>query len=229
MKKNLTILFFSLLTFIFFSCSFFEENENINTRISIQSSNNGTYEICVFVEGLDGQIITGASVMIINKNNQITHIPFNTNKWCYFTEISITNDENLKLYVDSVLLENPMEIEIPCSPLKNKPIITSIQDSSGTSVFLGNNPSNLKDIQIGWDSCGDDVVYYLTIKNALSTVYSSSTEQNQLVIPAGSLEFGENYYATVQAQKINGDPMFKTYSYYFVSVIESSQVGFLVE
>lgn len=58
---------------------------------------------------------------------------------------------------------------------------------------------------------------------------SFSTEQNQLVIPAGSLEFGENYYATVQAQKINGDPKFKTYSYYFVSVIESSQVGFLVE
>lgn len=39
-------------------------------------------------------------------------------------------------------------MKIPCSPLKNKPIITLIQDSSGTSVFLGNNPSSLKDIQL---------------------------------------------------------------------------------
>ncbi len=229
MEKKLTILFFSLLTFIFFSCSFFEKDENINVRVSIQSSNNETYEVRVFVEGLDGQIITGASVIIINNNNQITHIPFNTSEWCYFTEVNIINDEIYKLHVDSVLLENPLKIEIPCSPLKNKPIITSIQDSSGTSVFLGNNPSSSKDIQIVWDSCGDDVVYYLTIKNAFSTVYLSSTEQNQLIIPAESLESGINYYTTVQAQKINGDPMFKTYSYYFVSVTESSQVGFLVE
>lgn len=227
MQKLFVILLF--ISILFFSCEPYAKNEKINTRVSVQSIKNETYEIRVFVEGLDGQIITGASVILINENNQITHIPFNTNEWCYFSEISITNDEILKLNVDSILLENSLEMEIPCSPLQNKPIITSIQDSSGVSVFLGNNPSSSKDIQVAWDSCGDDITYYLTIKNALSAVYATSTEQNQLVIPGGILESGTNYYATVQGQKINGDPMFKTSSYYFVSVIESSQVGFLVE
>lgn len=227
MKKLFVILLF--ISILFFSCEPYAKNENINTRVSVQSIKNETYEIRVFVEGLDGQIITGASVILINENNQIIQIPFNTDEWCYFSEISITNDEILKLNVDSILLENSLEMEIPCSPLKNKPIITSIQDSSGTSVFLGNNPSSSKDIQVAWDSCGDNIIYYVTIKNALSTVYATSTEQNQLVILAGILESRTNYYATVQAQKINGNPTFKTCSYYFVSVIESSQVGFLVE
>lgn len=227
MQKLFVILLF--ISILFFSCEPYAKNEKINTRVSVQSIKNETYEIRVFVEGLDGQVITGASVILINENNQITHIPFNTDEWCYFSEISITNDEILKLNVDSILLENSLEMEIPCSPLKNKPIITSIQDSSGVSVFLGNNPSSSKDIQVAWDSCGDDITYYLTIKNALSAVYATSTEQNQLVIPGGILESGTNYYATVRGQKINGDPMFKTSSYYFVSVIESSQVGFLVE
>lgn len=227
MKKLFVILLF--ISILFFSCEPYAKNKKINTRVSVQSLKNENYVIRVFVEGLDGQIITGASVILINENNQITHIPFNTNEWCYFSKINITNDEIFKLYVNSILLENPMEMEIPCSPLKNKPIITSIQDSSGTSVFLGNNPSSSKDIQVTWDSCGDDITYYATIKNALSTVYATSTEQNQFIIPAGSLEPRTNYYATVQAQKISGDSMFKTYNYYFVSVIESSQVGFLVE
>lgn len=227
MKKLFVILLF--ISILFFSCEPYAKNKKINTRVSVQSLKNENYEIRVFVEGLDGQIITGASVILINENNQITHIPFNTNEWCYFSKINITNDEIFKLYVNSILLENPMEMKIPCSPLKNKPIITSIQDSSGTSVFLGNNPSGSKDIQVTWDSCGDDITYYATIKNALSTVYATSTEQNQFIIPAGSLEPKTNYYATVQAQKIGGDSIFKTYNYYFISVIESSQVGFLVE
>lgn len=155
MKKLFVILLF--ISILFFSCEPYAKNKKINTRVSVQSLKNENYEIRVFVEGLDGQIITGASVILINENNQITHIPFNTNEWCYFSKINITNDEIFKLYVNSILLENPIEMEIPCSPLKNKPIITSIQDSSGTSVFLGNNPSSSKDIQVTWDSCGDDI------------------------------------------------------------------------
>lgn len=229
MKRIYIVLLFFLMIFSSCSLAYEQKEKGLTARVSVETDKTKKSEIKVYVETLDGQISTGASVVIVDESNQVTHVPFNTQEWCHSTEIVLPDSDFFRICISSVLLENIKEIVIPYSVLEQIPTVIGIQDSDGVSAFLGGNPNNSKDIQVEWISCGDDVVYYVTVKDSLGTVYSVSTEQTHIIIPASTLKSEQNYYVTVQAQKINGDPLFQNVCYYSLATCQSSQVGFLVE
>lgn len=101
-----------------------------------------------------------------------------------------------------------------------------LQDSQDVSAFAGGNPDSAKDIQVAWEQAGMDVVYLVSVKTALATVYSATTEGTSLIIPSGTLTAGESYFASVQAQVIEGDPYFQNVPYYSASMTQGSQLGF---
>lgn len=220
-----------LICFLLFSCSNNSyQNEDIRIRISLESVDSEKVEIRVFAENQDGNAITGAFVSLKSSQNQFKRIYFDTDEWCYKTELTVLNNESFTIYVDSVLLTEAKEICVPYSRLETPPTITNITDELGNSIFTGNTLSAEKNIQISWELQEEDVVYCVRIKDSFSSiVYEASTEEKSIIIPANTLKNGKYYYVCVQAQKILGDIQYKDEMYYSVFTNESSQVEFRVD
>lgn len=220
-----------LICTLFFSCSNnCYQKQDLRIRVSLESLDSKRVEIRVFAENQDGNAITGAFVSLKSSQNQFKRIYFDTNEWCYKTELTVLNNEIFTIYVDSVLLTEIMEINVPYSRIETLPTITNIADELGNSIFTGNTLSAEKNIQISWELQEEDVIYYVRIKDSFSSIVrETSTEEKSITIPANTLKNGKYYYVCVQAQKILGDIQYKDEMYYSVFTNESSQVEFRVD
>lgn len=220
-----------LICTLLFSCSNnCYQKQDLRIRVSLESLDSDRVEIRVFAENQDGNAITGAFVSLKSSQNQFKRIYFDTNEWCYKTELTVLNNETFTIYVDSVLLTEIMEINVPYSRIETLPTITNITDELGNSIFTGNTLSAEKNIQISWALQEEDVAYCVRIKDSFSSiVYEASTEEKSIIIPANTLKNGKYYYVCVQAQKILGDVQYKDEMYYSVFTNESSQVEFRVD
>lgn len=220
-----------LICILFFSCSNnCYQKQDLRIRVSLESLDSDRVEIRVFAENQDGNAITGAFVSLKSSQNQFKRIYFDTNEWCYKTELTVLNNEIFTIYVDSVLLTEIMEINVPYSRIETPPTITNITDELGNSIFTGNTLSAEKNIQISWELQEEDVIYYVRIKDSFSSIVrETSTEEKSIIIPANTLKNGKYYYVYVQAQKILGDIQYKDEMYYSVFTNESSQVEFRVD
>lgn len=203
-----------------------EQVDRVDVRISVESQLGKTGIVRVFVEGPQGQIASGAVVTATTFRNQVVRVPFDTEEWCHRGSIVLPLDSKLRISVRTLLAAGNLDFSIPHRQPARAPAIIMLQDSQGVSAFAGGTPDSTKDIQVAWEQAGTDVVYLISIKTALATVYSSTTEETSLIIPAGILTAGESYFASVQAQIIEGDPYFQNASYCSVSMAQGAQIGF---
>jgi hypothetical protein len=123
-----------------------------------------------------------------------------------------------------MIFPEKLRLTAPYSRLSDAPNITVFQDAAGNSVLHGQSIESSQPVQIGWDGSGEGVVYQATIKTALKTVYSVSTNANTLTIPAGTIPSG-SYLLELAAQKIHGDAFFRSASYYSLSFINAAPVS----
>ncbi len=206
-----------------------DPNRDIEVRAVLESEVSNTGDLYVYVEGADGNELTGAVVLVSDSQNRVKKLSFNPDEYCYNSPIPLASDGTYTIRVDSQAADEAVILEVPHTILNVKPVLTSFQDADGNSVLSGQDLASNSEFQTAWNSTGSGVVYQVSIKTALRTIYSVSTEACNIIIPASTIPAGTNYYFDIVAQKIYGDPFFITDNFYSVSVIRSASVAFNVK
>jgi hypothetical protein len=131
------------------------------------------------------------------------------------------------IYIESALLNNKIVVNVPYLQFQNKPAVTVLRDESGTSALSGTNINGKQGIQIAWSSSGINTVYQITIRRQLQIIYTVTTEDMTVTVPANTLA-SDAYLLRITAQRICGDPLFNEFNYYSVSTETSMDVAFNV-
>ncbi len=223
MKKKICSIF--LLMFVIISCK--QGNvKKVNARVFIESNKNSESIIKVFLEDIYGNTLTGAKIICVDKNNRASLLDFDALKYYYWAETELPSFGNVKFYIKSNALNKSLLLTIPHEKIISKPKLIVFQDSDAKSVLKGENLSAQKEIQIAWESMGDNCVYTVEIKTSLSTVYSYASTASNIIIPANTLKTNKNYYLVITAQKYSGDPLFERFNYYSFSSTQTGGINF---
>jgi len=197
-------------------------------RASFRSSGTETIQARVFIEGPNGNAVSGAVVTVRDNRNVLTQLDFNTATQSYHGDLEEPIDNSTFVAeVFSILSGDIITLTVPYSRVSGTPNITVFQDSSGNSVLNGQSLASAHPIQIGWADGGDGVVYQVTIRTALRIVYAVSTEARTVTIPAHVIPPG-SYLIQISAQRIHGDIHFRSAPYYSVSFMTAPTVTFNV-
>jgi len=239
MIRNCFRLFVFIVFTLFLSCSTDESNDEINNtptfpaifpRVSIVSQNTNIADVNVEIEGLDGNLVSGAVVLVSNSVNGVNKCSYDPATWSYNGKYPIPADGLINIIINSILSPVPVTYSIFHRQIINKPIINVFEDSSGASVLLGMALDFLNEVQIGWTSCGEGIVYHISIKSSLQTLYEASTESLTHFISGGKFAIspGQIYYLQVNAQRIIGDPLFQKNNYYSAAIRTGDIISFNV-
>ncbi|GHU54637.1 hypothetical protein FACS189442_1170 [Spirochaetia bacterium] len=194
----------------------------------MESQNSGMAAINVYLEGPDGNLVSGAVVMASNNQNAALKINFDAAAGSYKCDYPIPADGIIKITVRSVLLDNPVNLTIEHKPINIKPVLQIFEDSAGNSVLGGQSLRRSSPIQIAWNSCGTGTVYQVLVKTAFQTLFSAATDGLSLEIPAETIPAGNGYAVQVIAQNIAGDPFFQRSNYYSCSAMTGNNISFNV-
>jgi hypothetical protein len=220
------ILLIPAICFLFFSCdNSSQENVQPRVRAVLKSTGSGGVKATVFVEGPDGNSLSGAMVNIKDKRNALLQLGYDS-VTCSYTGIleELSGESSYNVEVATILSSKNIHLTVPYSKLSDAPNITIFQDAAGNSVLHGQSIESNQPVQIGWAGSGEGVVYQVTIRTALKTVYSTSTNANTVTVPAGAIPPGA-YLLELSAQKIHGDAFFISSSYYSLSFINAPLVS----
>jgi hypothetical protein len=221
------------LCFIFFSCNnpqdASQEPAMPRVRAVLKSTGTGGVRATVFVEGPDGNSLSGAVVTVKDTRNALLQLNYDSVACSYngITE-ELPGKSSYYIEVGTILATQKIGLTVPYTRLSDPPNITVFQDAAGNSVLHGGTLKPAQPVQIGWAGSGEGVVYQVVIKTALKTVYSVSTNANTVTIPAGTIPTG-TYNLELSAQKILGDAFFNSSPYYSLSIISASPVSCNVE
>lgn len=204
-----------LAAFLFAGCNDGTENTEPQVRASIKFSSTNMVRAAVFVEGPNGNSLTGALVTVKNDRNILTQLPYESSTSSYNGVIEEVIG-NYTVEVKSILSKKVTRLKIPYSLPSGAPNVTVFQDEDGNLALRGQSLSSNRRIQITWFDCGEGVVYQVAIKSALRTVYSVSTEACILSLLPDTLPVGA-YLLEIAAQKIEGDVTFTKKPYYSAS------------
>jgi hypothetical protein len=209
-------------------CSQTVANE-VHVRTRIESSGTASATISVYVEGSDGNAVTGAVVQVLDSINSVMSLPFDSQSCAYAGSRSVPADGRFKIRVQSVLLKSDYSRTIPHTLLDSKPQLSDFRDASGNSVLEGKALHVNEPWHLGWQSLGQGVVYSITFRTATKVFYSVSTEACSITVPAGTLGAGSTWYVEIQAQRIIGDPDYKDFDYCSSSCSGFANVNFNVQ
>jgi hypothetical protein len=155
-------------------------------------------------------------------------LSYDSNTCTYGTAVEEQGGETMyTIEVATILLDNPIVQKVPYSELSRRPDITVFQDAAGHSVLNGQAISKETPLQIAWTSCGTGIVYQLTVKTTIKTIYAISSNAETVTIPADIIPSGL-YTLEILAQKIYGDPYFKEADYCSTSSSKSMGISFNV-
>jgi hypothetical protein len=195
-KKNIFVYIFLCLLV---SCK--TSQDPIETplfiRTSIESSTTSDARIRVFVEGKDGNMLTGAVVLVRNSQNNVLVLPLDS--LFYFS-------------VQSAVSPERKEYSIRHQKLSTSAALQEMKDSEGNSSLLGEKLQANKPVQIVWNSVVPNALYQIRISDAFGLVYAVSTQETQCIIPENTFIAG-NYFVEIITQIIFGDPLFISDTY----------------
>jgi hypothetical protein len=198
-------------------------------RVEVSSPSSGSMQFTAFLEGPDGNALTGAVVLVREPSNRIIPLRFDAESCSYTASAEALSGAVTYVFeAQTILSDKLLCLNVPYTGLTQKPAVTVFRDDTGNSVLSGQNLDSTEPIQIAWTLTGEDAAYIISIKAALQTVYTVSTAAGTVIIPQGSFSPG-TYTLEIIAQKIFGDPYFREYSYYSISSINSVALNFDVE
>ena len=204
-------------------------NAKLSVRAIIQSDKNEESLIKVFIENKDGNAVTAASVICIDKNNRAYFLEFDAAKYYYWIQAVLPDNGDIRIRVHTNAATDILTLTVPHHKLSKAPPITVFQDEAGKSVLKGEAISSQKKIQIAWEPLGEECVYTVEVKTAVSTVYSCSSTAAQLIIPVNTLAARKQYRLVITAQRIAGDPLLEKTPYYSVSSRRTEGLQFETE
>jgi len=156
MKTNLSILF--ITSIILLSCN----NADIqpNVRAALRASGSGSVRAMVYVEGADGNSLSGAIVTVKDDRNAIVQLNYDSAACSYNGLLEeLPGNTNYIIEVISILSKENIVLTVPYSRLTSAPEVTVFQDMAGNSVLQGQSIEANLPVQIGWSGSGDGVVY----------------------------------------------------------------------
>ena len=222
-NKYLAVIGIVYCMFSFGGCDDGAGNKSVNpvVRAALKATGNGSIRAQVYVEGPDGNALSGAVVTVKDDNNVLLHLSYDTAS-CSYTGLleEYAGDTVYAVEVNSILSKNVIILEIPYTAIANTPNIIVFQDSDGNSVLKGQAVVASQPVIIGWDSSGDDIVYILTIRTTLKSVYTITTNACLITVPEKTIPAGV-YVVEISAQKIHGDVYFRSLPYYSASFINA--------
>ena len=217
-----------LVLFLFMGCdNETQEPQNTKPRVKavLKASGAETIKATVYVEGPDGNALNGSVVTIKDSRNILTQLEYSSSTCSYngtLTELS--GDTTYVVEASTILSPKNITINIPYTRVEIVPNVTIFQDAAGASVLKGNSLASEQPIHLGWSDCGAGTNYQLSIKTALKTVYSVSTNACIITVPANSIPPG-SYSLEISAQKAQGDIYLRSLPYYSVSAITAPLVS----
>ncbi|MDR0495658.1 MAG: hypothetical protein LBG95_08550 [Treponema sp.] len=210
----------------FFSCKNpSQEPVRPGIRAVLKSTGTGGVKASVFVEGPDGNSLSGAVVTVLDTRNALLQLSYDSVACSYngITE-ELPGESSYIIEVTTMIFPEKLRLTAPYSRLSDAPNITVFQDAAGNSVLHGQSIESSQPVQIGWEGSGEGIVYQAVIKTALKTVYSVSTNANTVTVPEDTIPAG-SYLLELSAQKIHGDAFFSSASYYSLSFINAPPVS----
>lgn len=232
MKKNLISTLLIVFLVIFISCSNSSTSyESEMVRIALASPYNDKVEARVYIEGLDGNIVTGAVVSVKDSANSITILNYNFQQGCYYGLVNKASGGEYTFTVNSRLFKTPKEYIVPHLYLENTIDIKKIEmlNQIGESYQNYDTFNTSLPIRITWPSSVENCTYKITIKTPAKVLYEVSTNNKTIEIPANTIPAGTNYvYLQIQQQKLYGDILFQNANYYSVSVYSTGSINFNV-
>jgi len=227
-KQFFSILFLIFITIILHNgCKNDLSNIQIQIRVraSFRSSAADTIQAKVYVEGPDGNAVSAAVVTVKNNLNMVTQFDYNSSTYSYNANLEEPLDSsNYIVEVSTVLSGDIISLIVPYSKLTNMPNVTVFQDAAGNSALHGQSLTSTQPIQIGWAESGEGVVYRVTLKTMLRTVYAVSTEARTVTLSPNTLPSG-SYLLEISAQKTHGDIYFRSAPYSSVSFLSAPMVS----
>ena len=226
--KKLSIV--CVFMFIILGCKQFQDKCNeIGIRVLIESDKSDESMVKVFLEDKNGNAVTAARIICIDKSNRAEFLEFDSSKYYYWKKTYLPASGNIIIYIKTNAATQEKKLTIPHEKILEPAQLIVFQDSSGKSILKGESVSNTDNIQIAWKSCGKNCIYTVEVKNTFDTVYSYATNACNIIIPANTLKKNNNYRLVVTAQKYFGDPLFEKYNYCSVSSIQTGGINFVTE
>ena len=230
-KKHILLILFVSLSFLFllFSCKQNDFDTKIAVRTIIESTSSTTdASIRVFAEGKDGNLLTGALVVVKNSKNNALVLSFDPDTFCYTGSMPAPEDGEFYFSVKSALSSERKEYSIRHQKLTTSADLQEMKDAEGNSALSGQKLQVTNPVQIVWNAVVPNAVYQVQVSDSFDVLYAVSTKETQCIIPADTFTAG-NYFVSIITQSIFGDPLFISSSYYSVSSAKSASWGVTFE
>lgn len=219
MKKGLLIL----LAVVSFSCdlgsnsSSETKKDSMDIRFVLETKNMVQTVANIFLEGNDGNLVTGSSVIVRNSENVATLIGFDFTKGCYSGNIPASSDGKYSVEIISKLLDEKKTQTVEHFTLEENPTINQLVDSDSNDATLGGELNLNSDISLTWNSVSNSSIYQIKVLKNGKEVYVSTSKENTVIIAADTLKESGQYSVFISAQYISGDPLFEKENYYSYS------------
>lgn len=205
---------------ILLSCSATGSPSLAGAKASVISRYGGVIEVSVYLEGSDGDCVTGARVCAANPAGEVQVLGFDQARGCYYDSFDTPLSGEYHVRVDSVLLgSTPKIFSIEHDPPSGAPAAIQCTDSSGSNALIGQSLRRDELISLKWAAVPRATLYSVQFSDGTELVYEGTAETNNLVIPAGTMPSG-SYDARIEAQWLEGDPYLITTDTYSASASE---------
>lgn len=221
---NVTALLILALIFLFLSCDITGEERAL--RATFQHSFGGSLNIEVILEDAAGFSLNGASIILVNPDRSSQILDYNSNSCRYESSVIAPVNGLYTVSANSRGLTKELVLAINVTILTDKPAISDISDSLGSSANLGNTLSCHSDILVSSNAVPGADRYRLYIYGSSNLAYSISSAIPVFTIPADTIAVG-NYIAAIEAQTVLGDSLLQNSEFYSVSAAVSSNFVFL--
>lgn len=219
MKKVLVLL----LVIALYNCDLVSDNsseenkDSMDIRFVLETKNMSQTVANVYLEGRDGNLVTGSTVLVRNTENVATLVGFDFTKGCYSGNIPASSDGKYSVEIISKLLDDKKTQTVEHFILEKTPTIKGLVDSDGNDATLGGELKLKSDISLTWELVDNSTTYQVKILKDGKEVFVSTSKENTLIIPADTLKDSGQYSIFISAQYISGDPLFEKNNYYSYS------------
>lgn len=195
----------------------------------IESGGGNGVTLSLFVEGPDGDTLTGSIVTAVNPGNEAALMGFNFTRGCFTGSFDSAQSGDYIISVKSNQFPGEeLAVTIEHMVLTEKAGITGLTDSSGAAALQGEDLNGTQPVSAVWSAVENADIYQVVIKKDIEVVTTISTDESRCLIPAGVFDEQGNYSIAVNAQYIAGDPVFSGANYYSASISNGASFFFTI-
>jgi len=210
------------------SCEIASPTSIADTKVSIISQYGSNVQVSVYLEGSDGNYLTGARVSVTNPANEVQILGFNETMGCYFGTFTDLLSGTYAVKIWSALLASPENFSIDHEVPDGAPTVSQCSDASGDNALTGQTLNANEAITLRWSTLDNVTAYSVQVNQNAIQAYASSADGGTITIPANILATG-SYTIKLTAQWLAGDPYLLNTDTYSASQSQSSSFALTVQ